>query len=228
MKLIKFDLPINGAKVKNLEELRDNLTDEILTLARSSQLERWLRTRQLLVQADAVAKAVKQEGTDKGLFLALCKVLEVEAHPDDVKAIFDVPPTPGRFIPGARYFQLYEDLKKSINKKEKVENSIDERVAKKVVDSSEITKNITVSSEFFDIVFWNKLKLGGGHFWVKTVFPKKGHYVNKGSLIMDVELGDSIIQLYSPIRGVVQEIFTHIGMRNKIGDELISISEAKS
>ena len=105
MKLIKFDLPINGIKVKNLEELRDNLTDEILVLARSGQLERWLRTRQLLNQAEAVAKVVKSEGTDKGLFLALCKVLEVEAHPDDVKASFDAPSAPGCFIPGARYFE---------------------------------------------------------------------------------------------------------------------------
>lgn len=114
MKLIKFDLPINGTKVKNLEELRDNLTDEIWTLARSGQLERWLRTRQLLEQAQAVATVVKEEISDRNLFLVLCRVLEVEAHPDDVKAIFDVPPAPGRFIPGARYFELYETLKNKL------------------------------------------------------------------------------------------------------------------
>ena len=55
MKLIKFDLPINGTKARNLEELRENLTDEILALALSGQLERWLRTRQLPEQAQAVA-----------------------------------------------------------------------------------------------------------------------------------------------------------------------------
>lgn len=37
MKIIKFDLPINGIKAKNLEELRDNITDEIVGLARSGQ-----------------------------------------------------------------------------------------------------------------------------------------------------------------------------------------------
>jgi biotin carboxyl carrier protein len=125
MKLIKFDLPINGTKVKNLEELRDNLTDEILVLARSSQLERWLRTRQLPEQAQAVAAVVQREGTDRGLFLALCGVLEVEAHPGDVRAIFDAPPAPGRFISGARYFELYEDLKNSLeNKVADVKNTI--------------------------------------------------------------------------------------------------------
>ncbi|PRD70570.1 hypothetical protein C6P61_00350 [Malikia spinosa] len=125
MKLLKFDLPINGAKVKNLEELRDNLTDEILTLARSSQLERWLRTRQLPDQAQAVAEVVKREGTDKGLFLALCKVLDVAAHPDDVKAIFDAPTAPGRFIPGARYAELYEQIRlQLLEKKEESEKPI--------------------------------------------------------------------------------------------------------
>ena len=90
MKTIKFDLPINGIKVKNLEELRDNLTDEILALARSGQWERWLRTRQLLTQADAVVKAVDQKRTDKGLFLTLCKVLEVEVYPDGMKPVIAV------------------------------------------------------------------------------------------------------------------------------------------
>ena len=122
MKKIKFDLPINGNKVRKLEELRDNLTDEILALARSSQLERWLRTRQLLAQADAVVKAVQDERTDKSLFLALCKVLEVEAHPDDVKAIFDAPPAPGRFIPGARYAELYEQMRLRLEKMNKEVN----------------------------------------------------------------------------------------------------------
>ena len=35
IKIIKFDLPINGSKVATLEALRDNLTDEIVQLARS-------------------------------------------------------------------------------------------------------------------------------------------------------------------------------------------------
>ncbi len=118
MKLIKFDLPINGTKVKNLEELRDNLTDEILTLARSSQLERWLKTRQLPEKAQAVATAVRSEGTDKGLFLVLCKVLEVEVHPDDVKVIFDAPPAPGNSIHKARYFEMYEVLKNRFEQEE--------------------------------------------------------------------------------------------------------------
>ena len=69
IKIIKFDLPINGIKVTTLEALRDNLTDEIVPLARSGQLERWFKSRQLQEQAQAVAAAVSQHAKDKALFL---------------------------------------------------------------------------------------------------------------------------------------------------------------
>ena len=72
IKIIKFDLPINGTKVTTLDELRDNLTDEIVPLARSGQLERWFKSRQLPEQAQAVASAVSQNAANKALFLALC------------------------------------------------------------------------------------------------------------------------------------------------------------
>ena len=96
IKIIKFDLPINGTKVTTLEALRDNLTDEIVKLARSGQLERWFKSRQLHELAKGVADAVASQTKDKALFLALCAVLEVEVHPDDASAIFDAPPKAGR------------------------------------------------------------------------------------------------------------------------------------
>ena len=98
IKIIKFDLPINGTKVTTLEALRDNLTDEIVPLARSGQLERWFKSRQMQEQAQAVANAVSRNKKDKELFLALCAVLEVEVHPDDVSAIFDAPSEAGIHI----------------------------------------------------------------------------------------------------------------------------------
>ena len=96
IKIIKFDLPINGSKVTTLEALRDNLTDEIVNLARSGHLERWFNSRQMQEQAQAVANAASRNKKDKELFLALCAVLEVEVHPDDASAIFDAPPQAGR------------------------------------------------------------------------------------------------------------------------------------
>ncbi len=127
IKIIKFDLPINGTKVTTLEALRDNLTDEIVPLARSGQLERWFKSRQMPQQAQAVAAAVSQHAEDKALFLALCAVLEVEVHPDDASAIFDAPPEAGRHIKGGKYFDLYEELKKSHEAmQESADNRIDE------------------------------------------------------------------------------------------------------
>ncbi len=113
IKIIKFDLPINGTKVTTLEALRDNLTDEIVSLARSGQLERWFKSRQMQEQAQAVAAALAEHAEDKALFLALCAVLEVEVHPDDASAIFDAPPEAGWHFKGGKYFELYEELKKS-------------------------------------------------------------------------------------------------------------------
>ena len=111
IKIIKFDLPINGTKVTTLDALRDNLTDEIVPLARSGQLERWFKSRQMQEQAQAVANAVSRNKKDKELFLALCAVLEVEVHPDDASAIFDAPPEAGKHFKGGKYFELYQDLK---------------------------------------------------------------------------------------------------------------------
>ena len=117
IKIIKFDLPINGSKVTTLEALRDNLTDEIVPLARSGQLERWFNSRQLQEQAQAVAAAVSQHTEDKALFMALCAVLEVEVHPDDASAIFDAPPEVQRNIREIErsIVQYYKSLIKDIS-----------------------------------------------------------------------------------------------------------------
>ena len=246
MKLIKFDLPINGIKVKNLEELRENLTDEILALVRSSQLERWLRTRQLLKEAEAVAKVVKSEGTDKGLFLALCKVLEIEVHPDDVKAIFDAPPAPGRFIPGARYFELYEELKKSLDKKEEAKISSNEKntevsaesVWKKISDLqksgfgnfsvSKKIRNIKFNSELISSNLKNEFILNGGCGHTKNVFVKQGSVVLKGSMIAEIGFRSSVIRIHAPVAGVVEEVSVEVGRSIRIGGDVCAIAEKQA
>lgn len=91
IKIIKFDLPINGTKVDTLDALRENLTDEIVKLARSGQLERWFKSRQQQELAQAIAQAAATHAEDKSLFMVLCEVFGVEVHQDDVNAIFDQP-----------------------------------------------------------------------------------------------------------------------------------------
>jgi hypothetical protein len=96
MKLIKFDLPINGIKVKNLEELRDNLTDELVALARSGQLTRWLAVRKHHQEAESVSAAVANHAEQIPLFLALCESIGVQADVGDVETMFNPPPPAGK------------------------------------------------------------------------------------------------------------------------------------
>jgi hypothetical protein len=44
IKTIKFDLPIDGVKVKNIDELRDHFTVEIIELYKNGLLAKWLRS----------------------------------------------------------------------------------------------------------------------------------------------------------------------------------------
>ncbi len=116
IKIIKFDLPINGTKVDTLDALRENLTGEIVKLARSGQLERWFKSRKMEEKSQAVGRATAAHAEDKSLFMALCEILEVEVHPDDVSAIFDEPPEAGLYVNNISYFRLYEKLKAEYEK----------------------------------------------------------------------------------------------------------------
>jgi biotin carboxyl carrier protein len=95
MKLIKFDLPINGLKVKTLEELRNNLTDELIVLARSGQLTRWLAVRKHHQEAESVSAAVANHAEQISLYLALCESIGVQVDAGDVATMFNPPPPAG-------------------------------------------------------------------------------------------------------------------------------------
>ena len=158
IKIIKFDLPINGSKVTTLEALRDNLTDEIVNLARSGQLERWFKSRQMQEQAQAVANAASRNKKDKELFLALCAVLEVEVHPDDASAIFDAPPQAGRHVKGGKYFDLYQELKTENERlKDSLENCISKiqhGIREAIEEERKITnfRSLSTYSPFHDLI----------------------------------------------------------------------------
>jgi hypothetical protein len=77
MKLIKFDLPINGTKVRDLDGLRDNFTMEILELYTSGVLARWLKSRNLAGQAEALLAMA--DGSDEDKLHGLCGVFEIDA-----------------------------------------------------------------------------------------------------------------------------------------------------
>lgn len=78
MKLIKFDLPIGGVKVRNIEELRDHFNTEILDLHKSGLLAKWLRSQRqpdLQTQVEAIA----ENSSDQERLDALCRVFELDS-----------------------------------------------------------------------------------------------------------------------------------------------------
>ena len=83
MRPIKFDLPLNGTRIANLEQLEDNLTPEILEPFRSGKLAKWLRARSLDEQAGAVEALLAANVQDEvQLFIKLCEVFEREVDED--------------------------------------------------------------------------------------------------------------------------------------------------
>ncbi|MDP1614352.1 MAG: DUF1566 domain-containing protein [Methylococcales bacterium] len=68
MKPIKFDLPLNGTRISTLDELKNNLTIELLEPFRSRKLAKWLRVRNLTEQANAVEALFTDEERKVALF----------------------------------------------------------------------------------------------------------------------------------------------------------------
>ena len=77
MKLIKFDLSIDGVKVKDINELRDHFTPEILAHYRSGVLAKWLMTRKYQDELEAIKALDGAE--DHVLLKRLCEIFGVEA-----------------------------------------------------------------------------------------------------------------------------------------------------
>jgi uncharacterized protein YjbI with pentapeptide repeats len=87
-KLIKFDLIIDGNKVKTFEELQDNLHADLLPYLKSGKLAKWFLSRDLADKAAAIA-AIDLNQSDLALLSAVCEVLELEADDDILQEILD-------------------------------------------------------------------------------------------------------------------------------------------
>lgn len=216
IKIIKFDLPINGIKAKTVEELRDNLSDELVTLARSGQLERWFRSRKLDVSAQAVFAAVAAESDDKALFLALCQVLEVEVHPDDVAALFDEPPQAGR------EFEVKEIYREEIYEKLQNFSKVDFDEILILIDAIEKRR---VRDEFLRNCQLMEVKLPDigdiDEVVVIELLVRSGDTVQAEDSIITVESDKVSIEIAAPFRGVVKELKVNLGDRIKKGSLLL-------
>ena len=110
MNNIEIDLTINGIKVKTLDELRENLTDELVMIARSGQLGQWLRSQSLCEEAKKVNHAVADYTGNTELFEAICAVIGVEGSKEEIAALFVPPALADTKADAGRYQQKFEAL----------------------------------------------------------------------------------------------------------------------
>ena len=89
-KTIKFDLPIDGVKVRTVNELRDHFTVDVLEFFRDGRLEKWLHARQLDYELTAV-QALSNDGSSRNLLNNLGEILGVDVHviDEELKRIND-------------------------------------------------------------------------------------------------------------------------------------------
>ncbi len=88
MKQIKFDLPIDGTKVRNIEELRDHFSTEILDLYKNGLLVKWLINQRHPDYAQAVERLLPTE-TDANLLKLLCGIFEIEVDFEIIQQLAD-------------------------------------------------------------------------------------------------------------------------------------------
>ena len=90
IKTIKFDLPIDGVKVKNVEELRDHFTIEVLELYQNGLLLKWLRSRKMVEEISQL-ESLSQMLSRVQLMTALCEVFKIDADDMIIAAALGMP-----------------------------------------------------------------------------------------------------------------------------------------
>jgi hypothetical protein len=111
MKLIKFDLPIDGVKVKTVDELREHFTLEILDHFRSGLLVKWLASRKLQDELGAIK--VLDDVEDSALLKGLCEVFGIEADEATVAEITKESAKSGENI--NEIAKIYDELAEKID-----------------------------------------------------------------------------------------------------------------
>ncbi len=91
IKTIKFDLPIDGVKVKNVEELRDHFTIEVLELYQNGLLLKWLRSRNMVEEISQL-ESLSQTLSRVQLMTALCEVFKIGTDDMIIAAALGMPP----------------------------------------------------------------------------------------------------------------------------------------
>jgi hypothetical protein len=86
IKTIKFDLPIDGVKVKNIEELREHFNTEILDLHKSGLLVKWLKSQR---QSEITEKVenISVSAADQDRLNQLCRIFSIELDAEIIQQL---------------------------------------------------------------------------------------------------------------------------------------------
>lgn len=87
-KMIKFDLQMKGVKVTTLEELQENFSADILPIFQTGRLVKWLMSRELVTQAEAIA-VIDKNSTELQQLASICQVLELDDDEDVLQFLLD-------------------------------------------------------------------------------------------------------------------------------------------
>jgi len=183
MKLIKFDLPINGTKVHDIEMLRDNFTTEILELHNSGTLLRWLKSRNLMSEAEKLSAMEVTPNAAENLAI-LCKIFGIDAD----RNMIDAALTKADGVQGISLSKDNEELLNSLKENMLFLNINTFNLL--VKDKIEIENQ----GEIMDVAFDKKFHKGVNRF-AKTV---REPYTRQLKQIGDlIEIGDPIFKIKS-------------------------------
>ena len=87
-KIIKFDLQMKGVKVTNFDELQDNFSADILPIFQTGRLAKWLMSRELVAQSEAIA-AIDKNSTELQQLAFICRVLELDDDEEVLQFLLD-------------------------------------------------------------------------------------------------------------------------------------------
>jgi hypothetical protein len=76
IKTIKFDLPIDGVKVKTIDELKNHFTTEVINLYKNGLLSRWLQSQGMGEYVQALSN-LSPQANDALLLSSLCEIFNV-------------------------------------------------------------------------------------------------------------------------------------------------------
>ena len=97
-KAIKFDLAIDGVRVRNREELSSHFTTEVIGYFRTGLLERWLDSRKMdedLEEQLESVKSINKNGDDVSILIDLCRTFGVDVDDERARmAVEDPKPAP--------------------------------------------------------------------------------------------------------------------------------------